>query len=36
MKIGIKRDGCPLRGEKIDWKKVRVEIEEELEGRGYA
>lgn len=27
---------CPECGEKIDWKKVRIEIEEELEGRGYA
>ena len=27
---------CPECGEKIDWKKVKVEIEEELEGRGYA
>lgn len=26
---------CPECGEKIDWKKVRIEIEEELEGRGY-
>lgn len=24
---------CPECGEKIDWKKVRVEIEEELEGQ---
>lgn len=26
---------CPECGEKIDWKKVKVEIEEELDGRGY-
>lgn len=27
---------CPECGEKIDWKQVRVEIEEELEVTGYA
>ena len=27
---------CPECGEKIDWKKVMVEIEEQLEERGYA
>ena len=36
MKLGVKRDCCPLRGEKIDWKKIMVEIEKELDGSGYA
>lgn len=27
---------CPECGEKIDWKKVMVEIEKELDGSGYA
>lgn len=26
---------CPCCGEKIDWKKVRTEIEKDLEAKGY-
>lgn len=30
MKLGVKRDCCPVCGGRIDWKKVRIEIEEEV------